>query len=79
MNAVKTQIWIAIGVYLIVAIIKKKYRIEASLYSMLQVLSISLFEKVELTELLNNKPQPTPDTTGNAQICFFDYLEGTDV
>lgn len=75
MNAVKTQIWIAISVYVIVAIIKKKHRIEASLYTMLQVLSISLFEKIELTELLNNKPQPVVKATGNAQISVFDYLE----
>lgn len=78
LNAVKTQIWIAISVYVIVAIIKKKYRIEASLYTMLQILSISLFEKVELTELLNNKYQPMVENTDNAQLCLFDYLDGVD-
>lgn len=75
MNAVKTQIWIAISVYVLVAIIKKKYRIEASLYTILQILSISLFEKVEITELLNKKPEPPKFVTDSTQICMFDYLE----
>ena len=51
-NAVKTQIWIAISVYLIVAIIRKRLRIEVSLYTMLQVLSVTIFERIELIQLL---------------------------
>ena len=53
-NAVKTQIWIAISVYVLVAIIKKKLRIERTLNEMLQVLSITLFENDELLPLLTN-------------------------
>ena len=47
-NAVKTQIWIAISVYVLVAIIRKRLKLELSLYTMLQILSVTLFEKVEL-------------------------------
>jgi len=53
-NAVKTQIWIAISVYLLVAIIKKQLRIERTLNEILQVLSITLFENDELLPLLTN-------------------------
>jgi hypothetical protein len=51
-NAVKTQIWIAISVYLIVAIIKKRLNIQDSLYTILQVLSVSLFERTSMFQLL---------------------------
>jgi hypothetical protein len=51
-NAVKTQIWIAVSIYLMVAIIKKRLKIEASLYTMLQILSVSVFERTELNQLL---------------------------
>lgn len=51
-NAVKTQIWIAVSVYLMVAIIKKRLKIEASLYTILQILSVSVFERTELDQLL---------------------------
>ena len=53
-NAVKTQIWIAISVYVLVAIIKKRLGINHSLYTILQILSVSLFEKVPLYQLLTN-------------------------
>ncbi len=51
-NAVKTQIWIAVSVYLIVAIIKKRLNIQESLYTILQVLSVSLFERTSMFQLL---------------------------
>jgi IS4 transposase len=51
-NAVKTQIWIAISIYVLVAIVKKRLRLEWSLYTILQVLSVSLFEKVPLLQAL---------------------------
>ncbi|HEY3308539.1 MAG TPA: IS4 family transposase [Desulfuromonadaceae bacterium] len=51
-NAVKTQIWIAVSVYLLVAIIRKRLKIEASLYTILQILSVSVFERTELNQLL---------------------------
>jgi len=49
-NAVKTQIWIAVCVYLLVAIMKKRLRIEQSLYTILQILSVSIFEKMPLLQ-----------------------------
>ena len=51
-NAVKTQIWIAVSVYVLVAIVKKRLELDASLYTLLQVLSISLFEKMPLHQAL---------------------------
>ena len=51
-NAVKTQIWIAITVYVLVAIVKKRLTINLSLHAMLQVINLSVFEKVPLNELL---------------------------
>ena len=53
-NAVKTQIWIAISVYVLVAIIKKRLNIKHSLYATLQVLSVTAFEKIPLVELLSD-------------------------
>jgi hypothetical protein len=51
-NAVKTQIWIAVAVYVLVAIVKKRLNITASLYEMLQILSLTMFEKIPLDQLL---------------------------
>ena len=71
-NAVKTQIWIAISVYVLVAIIKKRLSVKASLYTILQILSLMLFEKTPLYQLLNDtallKLNPTPST----QLNLFD-------
>jgi hypothetical protein len=53
-NAVKTQIWIAISVYVLVAIIKKRLKLDAQLYIILQILSVSVFEKIPLSRLLND-------------------------
>jgi hypothetical protein len=52
-NAVKSQIWIAVSVYVLVAIVKKRLRISASLYEILQILSLTMFEKTSLDQLLN--------------------------
>jgi hypothetical protein len=51
-NAVKTQLWIAVAVYVLVAIVKKRLQLEASLYTVLQILSVSLFEKLPLDQAL---------------------------
>ena len=52
-NAVKTQVWIAITVYVLVAIIKKRLQLPASLYTLLQILSVTLFEKAPLLQVLS--------------------------
>ena len=75
-NAVKTQIWIAVSVYVLVAIIKKRLKIETSLYNILQVLSLTLFEKLPLIQLLdksNNNPMSIEDSI---QLNSFDNLLG---
>lgn len=64
-NAVKTQIWIAISVYVIISIIKKKLKIECSLYKMLQIFSVSLFERVPLNQLFQ-------EFNLTRDICCFD-------
>jgi hypothetical protein len=65
-NAVKTQIWIAISVYVLVAIIKKKLKVKASLYTMLQILSVSLFQKTPLFQLLSQiKPEDKKTDSSN--------------
>ncbi len=60
-NAVKTQLWIAVGVYVLVAIVKKRLDLDASLYTLLQVLSLTLFEKMPLYQALAVE-QTRPDT-----------------
>src|SRR5205814_3235409 len=55
-NAVKTQVWIAISVYVLVAIVKKELGIDRSLYEILQILSLTLFEKTSLFTTLNDSP-----------------------
>ena len=54
-NAVKTQVWIAVSVYVLVAIAKKKFMLQQSLYEILQILSISIFERMPINQLF----QPT--------------------
>ena len=51
-NAVKTQIWIAVSVYLLVAIIKKRLNLEMSLYTFMQILSVTTFEKIPILQVL---------------------------
>lgn len=69
-NAVKTQIWIAISVYVLVAIIKKRLKLELTLYTILQILSVSAFEKIELSRLLNDKSykEQTNDNCNQLQL-----------
>jgi hypothetical protein len=70
-NAVKTQIWIAITVYVLVAIVKKQLKLEKSLYTILQILSVTLFEKSPFLEALGNvKPQERKDVTSNQLNLF---------
>ena len=75
-NAFKTQIWIAVSVYVLVAIIKKRLKIDASLYNILQVLSLTLFKKISLIQLhdkSNNNPIVIEDSI---QLNLFDNLLG---
>ena len=67
-NAVKTQIWIAVSVYVLVAIIKKRLDLDASLYTLLQILSLTLFEKMPIPQALSQVPPTTDDLTIGNQL-----------
>jgi hypothetical protein len=72
-NAVKTQIWIAVSVYVLVAIVRKRLKLEASLYQILQILSLALFEKTPILWTLQAIDQD-PNFAGNAnQLILFDF------
>ena len=73
-NAVKTQIWIAISVYVLVAIVKKHLRLDnMSLYTILQILSVTLFEKTQLLQLLTKSNYNKVAYITNNQLKLFDY------
>jgi hypothetical protein len=71
-NAVKTQIWTAVSVYVLIAIIKKHLRLEASLYTLLQVLSVTLFEKLPISDAFSPLP-PDLDSIFSNQLNLFDF------
>jgi hypothetical protein len=70
-NAVKTQVWIAVSVYLLVAILKKKKEIEYDLYRILQILSVHLFEKVDIRQLLRENVSSEDNSTSANQLKLF--------
>jgi hypothetical protein len=70
-NAVKTQIWTAISTYVLVAIIKKRLNLDASLHSILQVLSVNLFEKTPITQLLQGISESDEAITQSDQLDLF--------
>jgi hypothetical protein len=72
-NAVKTQIWVAVSVYVLVAIIRKRLDLEASLYQILQILSVTLFEKTPILQALQvSDSQEELSDPGN-QLILFDF------
>jgi hypothetical protein len=71
-NAVKTQIWIAISVYVLVAIIKKQLKLDLSLYTILQIFSITLFEKMPILQALTETDYKNKITSGHIQLNLFD-------
>ena len=72
-NAVKTQIWIAISVYVLVAIVKKDLKIERSLGEILQILSITLFEKAFMPQALTALPLQNENGGSSKQLSLFDF------
>src|SRR6266540_5501020 len=70
-NALKTQIWIAISVYVLVAIVKKQLKLEGSLYRILQILSVSLFERTPISEALSLSDYEIQLTTAGKQLILF--------
>ena len=71
-NAVKTQIWIAISVYVLVAIIKKQLKLDLSLYTILQIFSITLFEKMPILQALTETDYKNKITSGHIQLNLFE-------
>ena len=71
-NAVKTQIWIAVYVYVLIAIVKKRLALQASLYTILQMLSVTAFEKTPLDQLLSIDEQPNDARLPNNQLNLFE-------
>jgi hypothetical protein len=70
-NAVRTQLWVAVCVYALVAILKKRLNRDASLYHLLQVLSVSVFEKIPLAELFQTSPSQNQTDTSSNQLFLF--------
>ena len=70
-NAVKTQIWIAVSVYVLVAIVKKRLGIDASLYTLLQILSLTLFEKMPILQALSQAPNVSDHHAPDNQLILF--------
>ncbi len=71
-NAVKTQVWIAISVYVLVAIIKRELRVDRPLSKSLQILSLTLFEKTPLSEALSIKKEHDSKSDCHTQLMLFD-------
>jgi transposase len=72
-NAVKTQIWIAVSVYVLVAIVKKRLVLEASLYTLLQVFSVTLFEKMPMSQALSETRTTFEENETGSQLNLFDF------
>ena len=72
-NAVKTQIWIAVTTYLLVAIMKKLLKVELSLYTILQILSVTVFEKMPILQELTDFEYTKPEYYNLNQLCLFDF------
>lgn len=70
-NAVKTQIWCAVATYVLIAIVKKALHLDASLYTCLQILSVSVFEKTDISCALRpDRSQTKPPIAANQLILF---------
>ena len=71
-NAVKSQIWIAVATYVLVAIMKKRLQLSASLYEILQILSLTMFENLPLDQLLTQSISAEIPTAPTNQLILFD-------
>ena len=72
-NAVKTQIWCAVSTYVLIAIVKKELQLDASLYTLLQILSVSVFEKNELASALQLSSALPETPLGANQLNLFNF------
>jgi len=72
-NAVKTQIWTAVSIYVLVAIVKKRFNLQASLYELLQILSLTLFERDPIDQILTLAAVEQPMLDHSKQLNLFDF------
>ena len=72
-NAVKTQIWIAVSVYVLVAIVRKRLGLDASLYQILQILSVTLFEKTPISQAFQAPGSQDDLPASSNQLILFDF------
>ena len=72
-NAVKTQIWIAVSVYVLVAIVRKRLKLEAPLYTLLQVFSVTVFEKIEIQTAFSRETDRSEDLQDEKQLNLFRF------
>ena len=72
-NAVKMQIWIAVSVYVLVAIVRKRLNLEAPLYTLLQVFSVTVFEKVEIQTAFSRVADSSEYAQDNNQLNLFGF------
>ncbi len=72
-NAVKTQLWCAVATYVLIAIVKKELQLDASLYTCLQILSVSVFEKTEISCALQRDPPHSKQPNFLNQLILFDF------
>jgi len=71
-NAVKTQIWIAVTVYVLVAIMKKRLNLKESLYTILQIISVTAFERISINQLVTDEDYKTQSVQNCKQLKLFD-------
>ncbi|MFN6102313.1 MAG: IS4 family transposase, partial [Burkholderiales bacterium] len=72
-NAVKTQIWCAVSTYVLIAIVKKELQLNASLYTLLQILLVSVFEKTEALQALQVESNPSHNNDNANQLNLFNF------
>jgi len=72
-NAVKTQIWIAVSVYVLIAVVKKQLGLEASLHTLMQVISVTIFEKMPIRTALSSEMSQCNTATKNNQLKLFGF------
>jgi len=72
-NAVKTQIWCAVSTYVLIAIVKKELQLNASLYTLLQILSVSVFEKTEVSRALQLDRNTIDNADNDNQLNLFNF------
>ena len=72
-NAVKTQVWCALATYVLIAIVRKELQIEASMYTCLQILSVSVFEKTQLSCAFPGDESTTEQASNAKQLILFDF------